>query len=154
MWTDGGAAKITWVYKWQKLDPELQNDLLGRMTALLMETIPPWWRGLMIDYGAIGRHIDIGVGVLDPNNDYQPWDPPLEPKQMFQKLRGGMYRDNEGTWWSARLRVEPPGRFSVQYNWSVQPRFTTDVSQENFALEQERFPRAEAYMPDWYRARL
>jgi hypothetical protein len=124
------------------------------MTTLLLDAVPPWWRGLMIDYGIIGRHIDLAVGVLDAQGQYQVWDPPVEPMRMFQKLHGGMYRENEGSWWSARLRVEPPGRFSIQYNRDVQPRFAATVSRDDFALEQERFPRAEAYMPDWYRARL
>jgi len=140
------------VYKWRTLDPADQNDLLGRITELLLETIPPWWQALMVDYGAIGRHIDLAVGVLDPHGTYQLWDPPLEPTRLLQKLRGGMYRADEGTWWSARLRVEPPSRYSIQYNWTVRPGFAKDVSAENFGLEQERFPRAAAYMPDWYRA--
>jgi hypothetical protein len=77
----------------------------------------------MIDYGIIGRHIDLAVGVLDPQDQCQVWDPPVEPVRMFQKPHDGMYRETEGSWWSARPRVEPPGRFSIQYNWGVQPRY-------------------------------
>nr|WP_042181171.1 hypothetical protein [Kibdelosporangium sp. MJ126-NF4]CEL14858.1 hypothetical protein [Kibdelosporangium sp. MJ126-NF4]CTQ96511.1 hypothetical protein [Kibdelosporangium sp. MJ126-NF4] len=139
---------------WPQLDPVQQNELLGEITGMMVAALAPGWHELMIDYRVVGRNIDIAVGVLGANNEFTLWDPPVEALREFQRLRGGMYRQDEGTWFSARYTVIPPSRFSIQYNWRNQPDFESYPPPAEFALEQERFPRAEAYRPDWYRAGL
>lgn len=141
-------------YRWPTLDPAAQTELLGELTAQVVAAQPPDWRQVMIDYRHLGRLTDAGVGVLDPAGDYQLWDPPVEVWRMLQRLRGGMYRDGEGTWFSVRITIEPPSRFTVQYNWRNRPDFPDPPGRDEFALELERFPRGEAYQPDWFRAAL
>jgi hypothetical protein len=139
---------------WPQLDPVEQNELLGDITLQVVEALPPGWRELAIDYRAVGRNIDVAVGLLDANGTRQIWNPPTEVWQAFQRLRGGMYQEGEGTWFSARLIIEPPSRFSIQYNWQNEPAFDPYPPPAEFALEQERFPRTEAFMPPWYREHL
>jgi hypothetical protein len=140
--------------RWPALDPMQQNELLGEMTAIVVAAQPPGWREVMIDYWHLGKQTDGAVGVLDPSGDYQYWEPPVEVWRMFQRLRGGMYREGEGTWFSARIKIEPPSRFTVQYNWRNKPSFETWPTPDQFALELERFPRGEAYLPSWFRESL
>jgi hypothetical protein len=140
--------------RWPSLDPTQQNELLGQMTTLIVEQQSPGWREVMIDFRHIGHIIDVAVGVLDPHGTYQVWDPPNEVWRMFQRLRFGMYREGEGTWFSVRLKVEPPSRFSVVYNWREKPDFPSWPTPDQFAVELERFPRGETYMPSWFRESL
>ncbi|GAB2704380.1 hypothetical protein [Nocardia thraciensis] len=140
--------------QWPQLDPVQQNDLLEQMTSLVVDALAPGWRQVMIDFRAVGKNIDVAVGVLDPHGTYQLWDPPGEVWRMFQRLRGGMYEQGEGTWFSARFTIDPPSRYSVQYNWTNEPDFRPYPSPDDFALEQERFPRTEAFMPPWFRRGL
>ena len=140
--------------QWPKLDPVAQNELLDRMTRTIVDALSPGWREVAIDYRVVGKNIDAAVGVLDPDGIYQLWDPPADAWRMFQRLRGGMYQDGEGTWFSARLIIEPPSRFTVQYNWLNEPDFQPYPALEEFLLEEERFPRERVHMPDWYRRRL
>ncbi len=137
------------------MDPAEQNDLLGRITAMTVDALEPGWQELAIEYRTLGRCVDIAVGVLDPGSDgYRLWEPPLDAMRMFQRLRGGMYREGEGTWFSARFVVSPPGRFSMQYNWQNEPHFDSYPHPAEFVLEQRLFPRTEGHMPDWFRAGL
>ncbi|KFU82688.1 hypothetical protein SAMN04489729_6201 [Amycolatopsis lurida] len=140
--------------QWPQLDPIAQNELLGEITLSVVGALPPGWREVVLDYRVVGKNIDVAVGVLDPNGTYQVWEPSVETWRMFQRLRGGMYQDGEGTWFSARLVIEPPSRFRVQYNWQNEPDFQPYPSPDEFALEQERFPRGEEYMPDWFKRGL
>jgi hypothetical protein len=140
--------------RWPVLNPEQQNELLGELTALVVAGQQPDWREVLIDYRHIGRLTDGAVGALEPSGDYRLWEPPVEVWRMLQRLRGGMYRDGEGTWVSARLTITPPSRFAVQYNWRNKPSFPAWPDAEQFVVEQERFPRTEAYMPDWFRESL
>lgn len=139
---------------WPLLDPIQQKDELDGITTDLLGALPPGWRELVIDFRGVGRNLDVAVGVTGPDGKERVWDPPAEVWRAFQRLRGGMYAENEGTWFSARYILEPPGRFTIQYNWQNQPNFDPQPAPEEFAIEQERFPRDEAYMPPWYRAGL
>lgn len=139
---------------WPSLDPAKQNTLLGEMTTMIIEGQAPGWREVVINYRQLGRTTDAEVGVLGESGTYQPWNPPVEVYKAFQRLRYGMYRDGEGTWVSARLTVVPPSRFDVVYNWSEKPAFPSWPAQDQFAVEQERLPRGEAYMPTWFRESL
>src|ERR1043165_3113127 len=94
--------------KWPELDAVQQDELLGRITGTMVAALAPGWHELMIDYRVVGRNIDLAVGVLGPNNEFTLWDPPVEAVREFQRLRGGMYRQDEGTWFSARYTVTPP----------------------------------------------
>lgn len=141
-------------YPWPQLDPIQQNELLEQITATTVAALPAGWRQLVIDYRAVGRNIDVAIGFYDAGGVQRLWKPPTDLWRMFQRLRGGMYQVGEGTWFSARYSVEPPGRFRIQYNWRREPAFEPAPAAEQFAVEQERFPRAEAHMPDWYRERL
>jgi hypothetical protein len=139
---------------WPLLDPIQQKEELDGITTTLVGALPPGWRELMIDFRAVGRNLDVAVGVTGPDGKERVWDPPAEVWRAFQRLRGGMYTENEGTWFSARYILEPPSRFTIQYNYKNQPDFQPPPAPEEFATEQERFPRDEAAMPDWYRAGL
>lgn len=141
-------------FRWPRLDPVQQNELLGTITTAVVEALPPGWCRVMIDYRMVGRTVDVAVGVEDTGGTYRRWEPPVDVWKMFQRLRGGMYRDGEGTWFSARFGIEPPARFTIQYNWRNEPDFDPYPAAEQFAIEQERFPRAEEYMPEWFRQRL
>ena len=140
--------------RWPVLDPAQQNELLGQMTTMIVESQPPGWRELMIDYLHLGRHTDAAVGYLDADDTYQVFDPPAEVWRMFQRLRGGMYREGEGTWFGVRLKIEQPARFTVRYNWNHRPSFETWPAPDQFQLDLERFPRGEAYVPAWFRESL
>ncbi|MGW3996184.1 hypothetical protein [Amycolatopsis sp. NPDC004772] len=139
---------------WPLLDPIQQKEELDGITKALVDALSPGWRQLMIDFRAVGRNIDVAVGLTGPDGQERVWDPPAEVWRAFQRLRGGMYTENEGTWFSARYTLEPPSRFTIQYNYENQPDFQPPPAPGEFATEQERFPRDEASMPDWYRAGL
>jgi len=140
--------------RWPSLNPVQQNELLGELTLVVVAAQPPDWRRVIVDYHHLGKHTDGVAGVLDPSGTYRYWDPPAKMWQMLQRLRAGMYREGEGTWFSARLVIEPPARFTVQYNWQNRPRFQTWPTPDQFMVELERFPRGDAFVPPWFRESL
>jgi hypothetical protein len=139
---------------WPSLDPTKQHELLQEITRQISEALPQGWRELKIVYRHLGRHIDVETGLTGPDGAVTVWDPPAEVWRMFQRLRGGMYVEPEGTWFSCRYGVDASGKFDVQYNISQEPGFAAPPAPEEFALEQERFPRAPGYRPPWFQAGL
>lgn len=142
------------MFTWPTLDTVQQNELLTEQTAEIVAALPPGWTELVIDFRALGRNLDVAVGLSDGQGPTRVWDPPANVWKRFQRLRGGMYRENEGTWFSARYTVTPPSHFAIQYNWTNEPDFQPYPDLSHFAVEQERFPRDEAYLPPWFRERL
>jgi hypothetical protein len=141
---------------WQQLQPVEQNQLLDEIATMLVKAAPPGWRQILIDYRVIGKNSDVGVGIRDANGTVQAWDPPVEVWREFTRLRMGMYREALGTWYSLRLEIDPPSRYSTSFNWEQMPNFHPDryPAPEEFALDHKRYPRSEAHMPDWFRERL
>ncbi|MFI6346050.1 hypothetical protein [Streptomyces sp. NPDC050560] len=141
-------------FKRPELNPPAQHELLEQVTALVVDTLPPSWLEAVIVYRHVGRANDASVSVKDAGGSEQMWEPPVETWGLFQRLRDGMYREGEGTWFSVRYLVRASGRFEVDYDWTNRPDFADFPPADQFAAEQERFPREEAHMPDWFRQQL
>lgn len=132
-----------------------QKEVLDQLTRTLLGALPEDWQRLVIEYRVVGRHSDARIGLVKHDDDQvHYWDPPLEAWHRFQDLRWAMCLEDRGTWFGAQYKLIRPDRFAVKYNWHSEPDFSSDPAPEEFALEQSRFPRAEAHQPPWYRAGL
>ncbi|MFC4003898.1 hypothetical protein ACFS2C_14450 [Prauserella oleivorans] len=136
------------------MSPAEQNELLGEITTILVRDLPPGWQRLVMDYLNVGRHVNVAAGVRMADGSTRRVSPPKETARLFSRLRQGMYVEGRGSWYSLELIVDPPARFSVRYNWDEEPRFRSEPAPEQFAVDQERYPRADENMPEWFRRRL
>lgn len=139
---------------WPKLDPAGQKEVLDRLTVMLLEVLPEDWQRLVIEYRVVGSYSNGRVGLTRADGVMRDWDPPLETWHRFQDLRRGMYGEGEGTWFGAQYKLERPDKFNIKFNWDRKPDFTSEPPPDQYALEQERFPRVESHQPDWYAAGL
>jgi hypothetical protein len=136
------------------LSPAEQNRLLGEITTLLVQALPPGWQQLVMDYAAVGRYVEVATGVRMADGSARQWSPPKTTARLFSELRHGMYVEGRGTWYSLELIIDPPDTYSVKYNWDEEPKFRSAPAPEQFRLDQERYPRTEESMPPWLRQRL
>ncbi|PRY43690.1 TNT domain-containing protein [Umezawaea tangerina] len=135
-----------------RLTPEDQNALLGSVTTLLIHRLPGDWSQLFLDFRALGSTVEAPVSVLNIYGQSVEWKLPDEALPFFLELRAGMYREGMGTWFSARFHLAHPNVYSVEYNRTEEPRWTHRPAEKYFQEELERFPRAEAEIPDWVRS--
>ncbi len=136
------------------LTPAEQNELLGQITTILVQELPAGWQRLIMDFMAVGRHVNVAAGVRMADGSTQRFSPPKETAKLFSRLRKGMYVDGVGTWYSLELIVDPPNTYSVKFNRDEEPRFRSAPAPEQYLLDQERYPRTEENMPEWFRQRL
>ncbi len=132
-----------------RLSPEDQNAILGSVTTLLVHRLPGDWSQLFLDFRAVGTYVEAPVSVLNIFGQSVDWALPDEALPFFLELRAGMYREGQGTWSSARFHLAHPNAYSVEYNWTEEPRWTHRPSPEHFGEEPEMFPRDE--VPAWMR---
>lgn len=135
------------------LGPVEQKMFLDDIAAQIMETLPPGWRQLVVLFDRLGRAGSYAARLTRADGAYELPDLPAETLKSFDRLRAGMHVDGRGTWFSCRFSLVPD-RWDVQYNRTDPPKTNEPPTPEDFALEQQRFPRNETDMPDWYRAGL
>lgn len=129
---------------------EDQSQLADEMTALLIERLPPGYRSFDLDYHAIGGHWDISYKLLDIFHGTPDWKPPEQLIQMLAKLREGMYRPGQGTWFGAELRFDYISRLNLTFNWTKEPDWDRAAPpQQAYREELERFPREPDAVPVW-----
>src|SRR3954468_22835058 len=134
-----------------RLTPEDQNALLGSVTTLLIHRLPGDWSQVFLDFRALGRYVEPPVSGLNIFGQSVDWQLPDEALPFFLELRAGMYREGQGTWSSARYHLAHPNTFSVEYDWTDEPKWTHRPPAEQFRRELELFPRAESEIADWLR---
>jgi hypothetical protein len=136
------------------LNPIEQNELLGEISRMVIAAAPPNWQRLIFDFMTVGKHVNVGVGAALDNGARQQVPAPRELSKPLSKLRRGMYAEGLGTWYSMDMVIDRPDRYHVRFNRDDEPRFQTPPAPEQYALDQERFPRTPENMPDWFRAKL
>ncbi|UOZ07737.1 hypothetical protein [Amycolatopsis sp. WQ 127309] len=136
------------------LTPIEQNELLGEIAESLIAAAPPNWQRLVFDFMAVGKHVDVGLGAALDNGARQPVPAPREVSKPLAKLRRGMYADGLGTWYSMDMVIDRPDRFQARFNRDDEPPFRTPPAPEQYALDQERYPRTPENTPPWFRAKL
>lgn len=68
-----------------------------------------------------------------------------------RKLRKEMYQPAKGTWYNARLQLQPSGKLNADFDYD-NPPFDGDV-EADLLLEDERlFPRDAEHLPGWHPA--
>lgn len=132
------------------IGPVEQHELLGEITTILVAELPAGWHRLVVEYRAIGRQVGVGSGLRMADGSTVRFAVPKTLAPLFARLRRGMYVEGQGTWHSLDLTVDVPDRYGVRYERDGEPTFA--VGPEQFAVEQERFPRAPGFQPAWFSA--
>ena len=68
---------------------------------------------------------------------------------LFADLRRLMYREETGTWFSARLTVAAQGDYRSDYDFDGRPRFDPPAPPGAFAEDLRNFPRDPSRVPAW-----
>lgn len=134
-------------------EPPEHQKLIRRIGRALLGVAPPQWRKVVAEYRSAGRHVEVDVTVTGPDGTPRPVRPPMEVVELFGRLRAAMYRPGRGTWMSAMYQLDPPSRFSAEFEPDVEPRWRRMPPPIGFADELRFFPREPEHIPDWLRAR-
>lgn len=72
----------------------------------------------------------------------------------LREVRGLMYEEGRGTWFSSRYTLDPPQEYRVLFNYDRDPNWSPGIAPSAWAADLEHFPRDAEHVPDWLRARL
>ncbi|RKT57636.1 TNT domain-containing protein [Saccharothrix australiensis] len=134
-----------------QLDVEDQNAILGSLTTLLVHRLPGDWEQLSVDFRAMGSHVEAEASGRTIFGGSFPWRLPDEALPFLVRLREGMARPGQGTWFAVRLHLEHPDTYSAVFDRDREPDWTSPPAPERYEEELERHPRDPA--PDWLAAK-
>ncbi|MCP9954610.1 antitoxin YezG family protein [Actinomadura madurae] len=120
----------------------------------LRAAAPAGWERLDFEFRATVGIDSASFEVEDAGGGRRTALPPGQAVGRMDELRRVMYRADKGAWFTARLQVERSGHFSAEFDYDGEPEFTPPLAPSAYALDLDRFPRADEHIPDWLRAKL
>ncbi|MFE6610325.1 hypothetical protein [Amycolatopsis sp. NPDC057786] len=136
------------------IDATQRQELTNDVGIALLDAAPEGWRRIdLMCLANIDVH-DLSLTVLLEDGSNPAVLIPDEVRQSLVRLRERMYEPDRGTWFSARVIIDPPGSIYVKYNYDWDPLWNPSIAIEGWARDLEAFPRDEAHIPDWLKTKL
>lgn len=136
------------------MTPAEQDELLRRVSAELLASAPADWVKLRLVHTGLVDFATVRLEAMFVDGRTEHWLPPAAVPEAMSELRSGMYREGEGTWYTAHLEVDRTGRYSVRYDYDEEPHFGQARPDHSFALDHVCFPRGLDHRPDWLQLKL
>ena len=133
---------------------ERHDELLQVIGGLLLDAAPDGFRRVDVLVRMTVAVQDIALTVYMPDGSTPEVLPPEGLPEAFGEVRQVLYQPGRGAWFSCRCVVNAPLRIDITYNFDHDPQFVPPVPAADFARDLEAFPRDEAFVPDWLRAKL
>jgi hypothetical protein len=131
-------------------DPQ---QLIKRIGRALLGAAPADWKQIRAEYRSAGRHIEADVLITGDDDQQHPIRPPQDVVELLGELRALMYRPGRGTWLSGLYVLDHPSKYSAEFEPDTEPRWRRVPPPIGFQDELRRFPREDAHIPEWLRAR-
>jgi hypothetical protein len=133
---------------------ESHEDLIQQLADELVGLAPDGWRRIDLVSAMTVPVQDLGLTVIMPDGAEPPVVPPRELNYILAKLRTLCYEPGRGTWFSARISIDAPGRIFFNYNMDYESPLTEPMDAEHYEADLRMFPRDPAHMPEWLTAKL
>lgn len=135
------------------------NETVEAIAALLHESRDPAWAEVAVEIAFADGFSQFRTWFRTSfNGDWQPTSRYAGHSEDFAELfaeeRRLMYREDEGTWFSARLTVTDQGDYRSDYDYDHEPRFDPPVPRDLFIRDLEVFPRHPSRVPSWLSDRI
>ncbi|CNE17595.1 Uncharacterised protein [Mycobacterium tuberculosis] len=138
----------------QVLRSAKERETVNGAVRALRSAAPDGWERLDFEFRATVGIDSASFEVEDASGGRRTAIPPGQAIGRMDELRRVMYRSGKGAWFTARLQIERSGRFSAEFDYDGEPDFTPPLTPSAYALDLDRFPRSEAHIPAWLRAKL
>lgn len=101
----------------------------------------------LLAYNPAGQYAEPAGRANSVDGSFELWD-------AVEALRAASYREDAGTWFSARISVDAGGSATAEYNYDDEPEWDAPIDSIAYVTDLERFPRDDAHQPEWLRAKL
>lgn len=136
-----------------RLSPPEQEEVVQEVAGVMLSTAPAGWQQLELIYRSTVA-VDAAEILATTTGEAQRIPVPMKVSSRMSSLREGMYEQDRGSWFTARLVLEPPGKYRIEYDYDGEPTYVPPLTAGTYALDLQRYPRSEEHTPDWLREKL
>lgn len=142
------------------IDEEDVNRILGQAFLLLSSLLPQGWIKASVLVQVIGEAIGVGGEVTTPDGQTGTTTEQIESVPSAFKAYGIWFKEQNidpqaGAPLSVRFDFEAGTRnVNIELNYMNEPEGAESVPLEQWAIEVDRFPRADEKTPEWLRQKV
>lgn len=136
------------------LDSIGELEAISRIASEMSDYFPEGWRYARFHVMFMGGYGIRRIEIEKEGGDVIRISLPAKFTEDAMEIRAGMYRENEGTWFSWKLDLSSEGKFKSNFNYDTYPPFSFSPSLEDYHEDMEMYPRSEEFTPDWFQEGL
>ncbi|WAE74281.1 hypothetical protein OUQ99_03935 [Streptomonospora nanhaiensis] len=136
------------------MGPLEQQEALVSIASSLPKYFPPNWKAAIYHVEIMGLSADEFIEVEQEDGEIVRTDLPPDSGMKCMKLRAGMYKENEGTWFSFKLKLWSEGTYRSEFNYEDPPKFLFGPDLNEYARDIKLFPRSEDFTPAWLQEKI
>lgn len=129
------------------MGPVEEQEAIGEVASRVLEHMPDGWRSATYQVRFMGFYANERFEIESEEGETRRSSLPPEFALMPMKLRSGMYRENQGTWFSWKLEVWSDGRYKSRFNYDEHPLLAFAPDPDEYFNEMRKFPRGEEFTP-------
>lgn len=132
--------------QWREQSHEVGNALV--------DAAPPGWRRIDLVSRINVDVQDFVLTVLMGDGSQAAVAVPEQVVPAVLGMREAFYQPDDGTWFSMRYMLDPPGSIQTLFNRDWDPHWEPAIDPAGWVRDLERFPRDPSRIQPWLRARL
>lgn len=136
-----------------RLSPPEQEEVVQEVAGVMLSIAPAGWQKLELVYRSTVA-VDAAEILATTTGEPERIPVPMKISSRMSSLREGMYEQDRGSWFTARLVLEPPGKYQIEYDYDGEPTYVPPLTSGAYALDFQYYPRSEEHTPDWLREKL
>jgi hypothetical protein len=131
-----------------------EGQAMNNIASSLPGFFPDGWKAAIYHVRTMGLYSEELIEVEKEDGGIVRTDLPHDSGLKCMKLRAGMYKENEGTWFSLKLKLWSEGRYRTEFNYEDPPQFLFSPDPGEHLRELRIFPRTEDFTPPWLREKI
>lgn len=120
----------------------------------LIQSAPADWQRIDLMATMTVEVVDIKFTVIMEDGSTPDVELPEGVHQALADLRQEMYQKDRGTWFSARITIDPPGEHKANFNFDLEPVCTPPIPDKALIRDLDTFPRDREFIPPWLQAKI
>jgi hypothetical protein len=131
------------------LGPAEESELISDIGMGIFDYVEGEWVHLVYMASTVGGYSNFSLEVHRADGSCDALASPDGSAIKSLRLRSGMYKENQGTWFAMKILIESSGKFSCEFNYDESPCFRIPPSNNEYVRELKLFPRGPGHMPAW-----
>ena len=131
-----------------------QGELIVEIAQSVVRSVDGRWTSISYVVKSLSAYQQHLTYITREDATVEREFPPDDVVDLDDDLRNVMYRPGAGTWFTATITIHGDGSLDADFNYDDEPDWTRPVEPVWYRQDLEKFPRSDAAIPDWLRARL